>query len=539
MKTKRLLSLMVVFLLVVAVATGCGKTPSSEQSSQPNETASAAPSDDANPAEVGGPKYGGVFKYGTNQNLSEIGYPAEITNNSPMVFLDPVLQSLAIYAADGSLEPVLAETWETDADAKTITFHLRKNVMFSDGTDFNADAVKWNIEQYQENKRSEVASISSIDVVDDSTVTLNLTDWNSSTLAAVAVLVRYISPTAFQENGKDWTYENPVGTGPFMLTKWEKNVSLSYEKNPNYWEEGKPYVDEVQMLIIEDPQTLASSLEAGEVDAVYGLSVDITKTLADTGKYQLVDDKTGIGAVGIGLIADCTTEGSAFADVKVRQALCYAIDSQAIADAFFQGYAVVTNQWGPPGVITYNPDVAGYPYDPDKAKALLAEAGYPDGFECPLSCVAAQKDMFTAIQAQLAEVGINAKLEVVEEAKQQENYFNTWGGGLMGHFHSVTPDLGLYMWRHLAPDGAFYAKGILHPDDVVELLKENQLAATEEIKKETSMEIQKLVYDTYCLVGKPLVIPDGLFLEQLFVRDSGIGQKHYSTWEPQNVWLDK
>ena len=314
MKNNRLLSLILVVLMVAALFSGCTPAATTTETADQTEataTDAAAVAADA-PAAVEGPKTGGVFRYGTNQNLSEIGYPAEITNNAPMVFMDPVLQGLAIYAADGSLEPVLAESWETDSDAKTITFHLRQGVKFSDDTDFNAEAVKWNLEQYQACARSEVASIASIDVVDAATIRLNLTDWNSSTLTAVAVLVRYISPTAFEANGgKEWAYENPVGTGPFVLTKWEKNVSLTYDKNPLYWEEGKPYVDQVQMLIIEDPQTLASSLEAGEVDAVYGLPVDIFKSLADTGAYQIIDDKTGIGAVGIGLIADSTYDGCA------------------------------------------------------------------------------------------------------------------------------------------------------------------------------------------------------------------------------------
>jgi len=484
-------------------------------------------------------KNGGKVTIAMALNPKILGYPAEVTNNGPLPFLDPLMESLASFNGKGELVPWLAESWSTDAAAKTITFKLRKGVKFQDGTDFNADAVIWNLQRYIENKRSETNTIESMTAVDDATVRITLTAWNSSSVNAIGYFVRYISPTAFKAHNKEWCYANPVGTGPFLLDKWDINVSVKYKKNPNYWQPGKPHLDAVEMLTIDNTMTGSNALLAGEIDCWVSTDYTVAKNLIASGKFNVTYHKNGIGAVGVGLIPDCSPPDSPWRDVRVRKAMCFSIDTQKLVDTFTLGFSVVTNQWGSPDAYTYNPEVVGYPYNPAKARQLLADAGYPGGFKTKLWAGVAYKDMFTAIQAYLAAVGINAELLVVDEAKIQSLYFNTWEGGLMGHFHSVQPDLGLYMYRHLDPNGAFYAKGIFHPADVLDLLKENQQAPSFQVKKDTSMKIQKLVYDEYCLVGKPLYIPVGIFFKQKYVRDDGYMVTSLDHWTPQDAWVDK
>lgn len=485
------------------------------------------------------PKKGGILKLATMLNPKIIGYPAEVTNNGPLPFLDPVIQALGRFNEKGDLAPWLAKDWTQSSKDKTITFNLRNGVKFSDGTDFNADAVKWNIGKYIEAKRSEVANIDSIDVVDKDTVKIHVKAWDSSTLTAIGFFVRYISPTAFNAHGKEWCYTNPVGTGPFLLDKWEMNVSVSYKKNPNYWESGKPYLDGIKMLIMGDEQTEVSSLQAGEVDGYQAANIDIANQLIKSKKYDVVLHKNGVGDVGVGLIPDSVTKGSPFADVRVRKAMCYAIDEKLLAKTFGKGYYTTTNQWGAPGTITYNPTVVGYPYNPQKAKELLKLAGYPNGFKTKLFTGAGTKDLMTAIQAELAAVGIDGEVVLCDEAKVQSLYFSTWEGGLMFHFHTVQPDLGLYMSRHLLPGGAFYAKGIQHPKEVVNLIYQCQHAVTPISKKLTSYSLQKMVYDKYALVGKPLYIPIGIFIKQKYVKDDGNLVTHTSTWTPESAYLAK
>lgn len=520
MKTKRILSLLLVIMVSLFVTATAATTASTAK-----KTTAV--------------KNGGTLTLATQLNPKIIGYPAEVTNNGPLPFLDPVIQALGRFNEKGDLVPWLAKNWEQNAKTKTITFNLRSGIKFSDGTEFNAEAVKWNINKYIEAKRSEVSNIDSIDVVDKDTIRINVKAWDSSTLTAIGFFVRYISPTAFNAHGKQWCYTNPVGTGPFLLDKWEMNVSVSYKKNPNYWESGKPHLDGVKMLIMSDEQTMVSSLQAGEIDGFSPGNIDLANMLINSKKYDVVLHKNGVGDVGVGLIPDSVTKGSPFADVRVRKALCYAIDENLLAKTFGKGYYQTTNQWGAPGTITYNPAVVGYPYNPQKAKDLLKLAGYPNGFKTKLFTGANTKDLFTAIQAELAAVGINAELVLCDEAKVQSLYFSTWEGGLMGHFHTVQPDLGLYMARHLLPGGAFYAKGIQHPKEIIDELYVCQHATTAISKKLTSYQLQKLVYDKYALVGKPLYIPVGIYIKQKYVKNDGNLVTHTSSWTPEDAYLDK
>jgi len=537
-KSKNWKVVVMALMAMLLVLTACSGKQTADTDTSSGDGSAAGQSESTGSG--GGGKSGeSVLRVALPLNPYIIGYPAEVTNNGPLPFLDPVVQSLLHFDETGNHVPWLAESWETDPEKATITFKLKQGIKFHDGTDFNAEAVKWNIERYIENKRTETENIASMEVVDDHTLRIHLKEWNSSSLEAIGFFVRYVSPTAVEQNGKEWAYTHPVGTGPFLLDEWEMNVSVSYKKNPNYWEPGEPKVDRIEMLIIEDANTAASALRAGEVDLIRADNVDLADELIKSGEFDYTIHKNGIGSVAVGIIADSVTGDTPFKDVRVRKAMGHAIDEVAIAETFGKGYWETTNQWGSKYAYTYNPDVEGFPYNPEKARQLLVEAGYPNGFKTKLFSSLNHKDVFTAVQGYLAQVGIDAELIVVDEAQNQSLYFGTWEGGLMGHFHTVQPDLGLYMFRHLDPNGAFYAKGIIHPEDVLELLRENQKAPNMEVKRETSHKLQKLVYDVYAIVGKPLYIPSYIFIKQKYVKDDGFGLTNAWFWTPDNVWLDK
>lgn len=138
--------------------------------------------------------------------------------------------SLLFYDEDGKLAPCLAESWESDAEELTLTFKLYEGVKFSDDTDFNAEAVKWNIEQYQAAGRTEAANVDSIECPDEKTVVIKLKEWNSASLESIGFFIYYMSPTAVENNGVEWARINSSGTGPFVLKSFEQGVSIKYEK---------------------------------------------------------------------------------------------------------------------------------------------------------------------------------------------------------------------------------------------------------------------------------------------------------------------
>lgn len=542
-----MIALGLVFSMLLSACGNSGSTNSGNSSVQDtqggqNEDAQApegGASDDAQEVDAGAPKSGGVVKIGTAQNPTVIGYTPEITGNANLQFVRTAFNSLCFYDEAGYLAPELAESWETDADAATITFHLRSGVKFSDGTDFNAEAVKWNLEQYKALARTEAADIASIECPDDLTVVITLQAWRSSALESIGFFIYYMSPTAFEANGgADWARLNAVGTGPFILTSFEQGVSIKYEKNPNYWDEGKPYLDGVEFSIISENATLENALNAGEIDMISYAAIDSLRNLEATGNYIVENNDNGVGVETTGVIPNSNDESSPFYDARVRQAFCYAIDADTIVEALGYGYYQRTNQWAAPGSITYNDDVAGYPYNPEKAKELLAEAGYADGFDTVIYAAAGIDNWATAIADQLTQVGIRTQVEMIDATRGNEMMSNGWDG-IYWHFASVSPDLGLYMGRHLDPDGAFYAKGIQHPQDCLDLLAAIRTAKDDESKIAAELELQKKVYDEYALFGMPLYISLISTIKQPYVNNDNYTKYHVATWTPADCWLDK
>lgn len=489
--------------------------------------------------ESGEPVYGGVVKYASHNTTSTPGYTPENTTNASLIYLNTAYESLTYYNEAGEIIPRLATEWVTDPEEPSITWTLREGVKFADGTDFNADAVIRNIEEYQKCQRNETANVASCEAIDDYTVKMVLNSWNSATLESVGFFVYYMSPAAMED--VDALRNTSCGTGAFQVTEFEPGVSVKYTKNENYWQEGKPYLDGVEIYIVDEPTTRASAFEAGEYDIILMNNMTVANDLMNKNLYEVETNVSGQGLVMTGLIPNSALEGP-FQDPRVRRAMCYAIDTEALSNAFGYGLLKTLNQWAAPGTITFDENLNGITYNPEKAKELLAEAGYPDGFDTTLTTDAGNKDYFTAAANMLTEVGIRCQVNLVDESAQVNLYSTGTWEGIMGHFASIAPDLGLYMGRHLDVNGAFYAAGIQHPDDHMELLEAIRTAPTEEDKVQKEYEMQALIYDAEngsALFGQPLYIQCEPILKHSYVKDDHRSIDHVATWSIENCWLDK
>ena len=543
---KKLLSTLLAVTVAASLIAGCGAgsgaaSPGSDASGtgMPEETSAGTEEVSVEAKEnTGEIKTGGTLKIVTGQTPSIVGYTPEITTNSHIQFLRTAYDSLLFYDEDGKLAPCLAESWESDAEELTLTFKLYEGVKFSDDTDFNAEAVKWNIEQYQAAGRTEAANVDSIECPDEKTVVIKLKEWNSASLESIGFFIYYMSPTAVENNGVEWARINSSGTGPFVLKSFEQGVSIKYEKNPLYRVAGQPYLDGIDFTIISDAATIENTLVSGEADMISYTPIDTIKNLDPTGEYVLETNSNGVGVEMTGIIPSSAQEGNPFADVKVRQAFCYAVDVDTITAALGYGYYTVTNQWATPNAVTYNKEVAGYPYNPEKAKELLAEAGYGDGFDTTFWSPAGSSNWATAICDNLNAVGIRAKVELIDGAKNGELMTGGWDG-IMFHYASVGPDLGLFMGRHLDVAGSYYASGIQHPEDCIQLLNDIRIAPDEDTKVAKELELQKKIYDEYALFGKPLYITLIAGLKYPYVQGDNFAKNHAATWTPATCWLDK
>ncbi|MGG2200970.1 MULTISPECIES: ABC transporter substrate-binding protein [Paenibacillus] len=515
-------------LLISVVISGCTPEPAKQ------EPAKQEPQNDSKTASS---KYGGTMKIIMSDTLTNLGYPAELRSNVTFYYNQPVLESLGRYDKEGNVLPFLAESWQSDPQNKTITIKIKPGIKFHDDTDLNAEAVKWNIEQYLTAKRPEVNGIQSVDVIDASTVRLNLAAWDSGLLEAVAYYVKMISPAAVAKNGKDWAILNPVGTGPFKFVSWEKDVSAKFKKNETYWQKGKPYLDAIEYTFIREINTAANVFKTGGADVLTQMDPDMFLELQKSGKYTTWTDDKAFGTVGIGLMFDTINPNSPFANVKVRQAVIHAIDNEAIVKSVRRGLGFSTNQWYKPGLWAHNPDVKGFPYDPDKAKQLLAEAGFPNGFKTKITTDPARENLMTAVQSYLAKVGIDAQVVTVDSAKWTALTNDKWDGMIM-FFRAMAPSTLTTLNRVISKNATLYGKNILHPDKVEQLLADSRNAPDFESSKKPLVELQKVLFEEYALAVPLIGLTTGVATQQK-IQDLGNLTTNGNDWTPEEAWIKK
>jgi peptide/nickel transport system substrate-binding protein len=331
--------------------------------------------------------------------------------------------SLVWINEEAKVVPALAESWEVSEDGTEYTFKLRQGVTFHNGEPFTADAVvfSWNRGKQEEMQWSEKWQIvKSVEKIDDFTVKVVTEEPQPLLLRIMANFWALVPPKYIEEVGEDGFANHPVGTGPFMFVEWAKGDRIVYKANPNYWEEGLPKVQELIFRPIPESATRVAAITTGEVDIVARLSPEEAEGLKGVPNVKvfsyLVDRVYYIAFNNL-----TSGKGQPTEDPRVRQAMNYAVDVDAIIDALFNGNGRPATGYVTPGNWGYDKEIKPFGYDPEKAKQLLAEAGYPDGFEMDFACPAGAYTNFEqvceAIQGYLTEVGIQTNLELMESGK--------------------------------------------------------------------------------------------------------------------------
>ena len=313
-------------------------------------------------------------------------------------------------------------------------------------------------------------------------------------------------------------------------------LTLSYENLFTYDTEGTlvPKLATAWEVDAEEP-SITWTLREG-VNFADGEPFNAEAVKRNIEEYQ-VNNRTEVAN-----IAECQVIDSPWADAKVRRAMCYAIDCDALNAAFLMGAAELTDQWAVPGSVTYNDNINHYTYDPERAKELLAEAGYADGFDTKITTVSAYSDMFTAVANMLAEVGIRCEIQQVDGATQNQIYADGTWEGLMPHYATVSPDLGMYMGRHLDYNSAYYAKGIQHPDKEMQLLGEIRYCMDPDQKHELEKQLQAAIYDAEtgsCLFGRPLYVNTFSMYKYNYVTDDHATEAFVSAWDLSTCWRNR
>ena len=373
-----------------------------------------------------------IFGGGTDVDKLD---PRQINTQEAYIVCANVYDCLVLYDYGATtIRPGLAESWEISDDNLVYTFHLRQGVKFHDGEEFNADAVvTWynSIDPDAEGTQYDATAfpytkdfitdwVDTVEAVDEYTVKMTLPKPYAPLLANLAIPnSSIISPKALSL-GLDELAVNPSGTGAFKLARpedWVRDSQMVLEANPDYWG-GAPKVGQFILRVIPESSTRLQAVEAGEVDLVWPLSSDDVERARGNPDLVIVED----AGLNVNEIALNVTKDP-FTSKEVRQALNYAVNKEELSEGLYNGNMVPAGGVLPPVVWAYNPDLKSYPYDPDKAKSLLAEAGYDESnplsftlmaYTVPRGYNPAGDRLATAIQEYLSEVGVNVDIQTEE-----------------------------------------------------------------------------------------------------------------------------
>lgn len=475
--------------------------------------------------------------------------------DSSMVLLDLVYEPLVRYAPDGSITPALAEAWEISEDGLTWTFRLRPGVTFHDGTPFDAAAAWWNLERWVDDEAHNwlptSARIASIETPDHTTLVLTLTGAYYPAIQDFALVrpVRFLSPASVDAEG---AFVQPIGTGPWQVETLSDEAA-TLQRYADYWGE-LPALDKIAIEVVLDAQTRVAGLLSGDLHAIGGeylgsIPPESLDALEQSDEVTLLSDE-GTTAFYIAANGSSVPLG----DRRVRQALNHAIDRQGLVDAIFLGRADVADGLLPTAIPYVAPTELGtYSYDPEKARTLLAEAGWSpngdgilerDGQPLQIELVLDQSrlpqtaSMATAIQAQFKEIGIALELRLYDYS------------GWLDAFYSRDYDLIIrFSWGppydpHTLLAGAFYTDEsaeatVSYADPELDAMIDAVLASTDESERQ---EIYSQIWhhlDTEAAVI-PLVFPQRIYAVRSAVDGFRMGGTEYDlAYAVQQVTLSE
>jgi peptide/nickel transport system substrate-binding protein len=426
--------------------------------------------------------------------------PPELDPNLSSAYVDrQVMASLYDKLVDidenGEIVPMLAKSYDVSDDGKVYTFHLRDGIKFHDGTEFNAEAAKYNLERYQEEdsvRSTEVEPIESVEAVDEYTVRVTLSEPFAPFLAVLTDRAGIMaSPKAIEENNGRIS-KDPVGTGPFKFVERVRGDHITVEKNPDYWREGLPKIDKIEYRGIDDENVQYQNLQSGELDIIDSIPLVEFKELQESGDYN-VSIEPGLGYQGVFL----NVTQPPFDNKQLRQAVYRLVDRDAIVKAVLRGVGgeagnspFSEQSWA------YSEESDSYPErSVEEAKALLEEAGEPDGFSFTLKTdpTPINQQIGQVIQNNLKPAGIDVKLEQEEFGTLLDDSTNgNFQALFLGWSGRIDPDLNIYDFT--VTNGDFNDSGYSNPE-VDKLLNEARITSDRDRRKELYGQVMEILHE--------------------------------------------
>jgi peptide/nickel transport system substrate-binding protein len=403
----------------------------------------------------------------------------------PRVVYSNVLEGLVKIDRNGKISPALARDLRISKDGKEYTFVLKRGVKFHDGKSFDAEDVKFTFERLMDEKtgtahREYYKDIDSVQMVNSHTIKIKLKSVNSMFLFNLA------RPDSVMVNRQavDKLKSAPVGTGPFKFVEWIPGDHITLTKFGDYHRKGIPYLDKVTFKFIGDPSAQIASLKAGNIDAIaYDVSPENALLLEKDPKFKVLN-----GYTTTKVVLSTNNSRKPFNDARIRKAMAHAIDRNALIRGAMSGYGVPIGSHMDPGNPYYINLTSAYPYDLQKAKQLLTEAGYPNGFEAviklPERYVYARRSG-EIIADMLSQVGIKLKIELIEWGQWIDRVFKNADYDLTVIGHAEPFDINIYAnpnyyFRYESPK-------------FQETLKKAEMEGDAKVRKELYTTCQKII----------------------------------------------
>ncbi|MDV3352097.1 ABC transporter substrate-binding protein [Leptothoe sp. LEGE 181152] len=499
-------------LTLTAVLVNCGGTPDSAGDTPGGDEVTATTTDT------------GTLVFGSGGQPDNLSSGDVTDGDSLYVQLQIYNHLMGNEPGSTELVPELATEWTASEDALTWTFKLQEGIKFHDGTDFNAEAVVFNVNRWWDPdfeygfrdegklyeiwsylfggfKGDEASVLADVSAVDDMTVEFKLVEPFAAFPAAIASAYFGIaSPAAIQESGAD--YGTPsglaIGTGPFVFEEWLSGDRITLTKFDDYWQEGLPKVDQLVISFIEDPAARLAQLRAGALDFTVDLTPDqLAEIEADANVEAVFRPSFNVGFLAL------NPSYEPLSTPEVRQAIAQAINKPAIVEAFWGELGVTDAHFIPPSMEAFTSDSVGdYEYDPEAAKAALAAAGYPNGFDLELWYMPVSRPYFPnpkpiaeAFAAELSQIGITVNLQTKDWAAYLEDR-NT-PPGYQSFMLGWTGDYGdpdNFLYSHFGP-GATQDLGNYESPEMFELLNKARAETEPTEREKLYQDVDTMLFD--------------------------------------------
>lgn len=367
--------------------------------------------------------------------------PVPSDNPSIWTMLNVYDQLTRVAPESRDVEPGLAESWESSEDGLSWTFNLRE-AKLPDGTPLTASDVVFSLERTFSSPAWGFlfASFDSVTAADDRTVNIELSQTWAPMLADLSLFGASIVPRQPVEEDPEAFFNAPFSSGPFSVTEWAKGDRILLQKNPNYWDPPKPYLDELEFRIVPDDNTRVIMLEAGDVDIATDVPYNQIETLRQMpGIVVQTDPLARVDYIALNHLRE------PFDDVNVRKAVNYAVNKDQIIQTVLFGNGEPANSLLPK-MLWWNEAADPYPYDPEQARESLAKSSVPDGFETDLLISAGnsvQQQYSAIVQQNLADIGITVSIEQLDELTLYNDYFQKGEYNMLAQYHTtdiVDPD---------------------------------------------------------------------------------------------------